>query len=233
MSESTRCFRSWRFNRWTGRIEGIHELSPQCCPHVHCRLVEDQGRLLRLEEYRADRTEPFIKVFGYSGDGDDRILEALDYDPDGSLRLVHQYVYHDGGPMIDRIELAADGSPRGHVTSRWDDGIEVEETAYDTREVIRNRHCYQYDEVGNLVRESVLDRDGRLEGIREMEYDVRGNLVEKRWYSADGTLQSRFVHAFRADDLVALTTLYDGNGAVLGQRRFEYDEVGNITYEGA
>lgn len=227
MEENVRFFRGWRFNRAIGLIEGLYELDPMRVPREHCRLVEDdEGRLVRLEEYRGDGDLPAIKVFGYSPE-DPRILEALDYNPDGSLRLIHRYIYDLDGPMVDRVELDGSGTPRGHVVSSWENGLETSETAYDPAENVVAKHCYEYDGAGNIIRETVYRGDGSLQGKRELDYDERGNVVEKRWYSPDGSLQTRYVHTFDEQDLLATSVLYGGDGAERGRMQFAYDEVGN------
>lgn len=212
----TRYYRAWRFNRETGLIEGIHELAADLRPHVHCCLLSDNGRLVRLEEYRDRSGRPFFKILGYGFGRDPRIMEALDYNPDGTLRMGHKYIYDGDGPMVDRIEFSGEGTPRGHVTSRWENGHEVEETAWDADNQMRNRHVYGYDAAGNLTREQIYEPDGSLQGTRELDYDAAGNVIEKRWYAPDGTLQSRFVHQFSADNDLLATTLYDGEGVKLG-----------------
>lgn len=227
MDEQMRLFRAWRFNRATGRIEGLHEIDPECVPYKHCRLIESpEGQLLRIEEYRGDGELPAIKVFGYE-EGDGRIKEALDYNPDGSLRLIHRYVYDGDGPMCDRIELDGEGAPRGHVVSTWEGSVEVAETAYSPQETIVTRHEYGYDAAGNVTVERIYNGDGALQGTREIDYDERANVLEKRWHNAEGVLQTRYTHTYDDDDLLLTTVLYGGDEQERGRMAFTYDEVGN------
>lgn len=229
MSETIEFFREWRFDRRRGAIEGLHPVDPERMPFQHCRLVTDaSGRLVRLEEHRQEYALPAIKLLGYADEENPRIAEALDYNPEGSLRLIHRYFYDESGRMIRRDELNGEEQPRGHVASTWDEaGNEVEECAYLPNGQVHSRHCYEYDDAGNLVREKIFDGKGAHEGTREMDYDDRGNVVEKRWFTPDGTLQSRFVHSFDADSRVIRSELHGGDGECRAAQDFAYDDFGN------
>jgi len=235
MSETTACFRAWRFDRTRGGIEGLHPLDDENLPYEHCRLVSDeQGRLIRLEEYKPGSPLPAVKLLGYESPEAERILEALDYNPDGTLRLIHRYVYDETGRMVDRIELDGEEGPRGHVTSTWDEqGNEVEECAYRPDGRVHARHAYGHDEQGRLTLERIYDGDGQLQGTRELDYDDRDNVTEKRWHGPDGALQTRFVHVYDDASRIVRSELYGADGALRGSQAFAYDACGNPVTSGS
>lgn len=228
-TETVSCFRAWRFNRSTGNVEGTHPLDRERLPLEHCRLIYNEaGRLLRLEDYRAEYVAPAVKLFGYNSPESDHIAEALDYNPDGTLRTIHRYEYDSVGRMIDRVELDGNERLRGHVTSSWDENRhEIEECVYRADGAVRSRHCYQHDERGFLTVEHIYDGEGNLEGWREIGYDDRENVLEKRWYTPDGALQSQFMHAYDGQSRVVRSQLFDGDGTLKGTMEFSYDEWGN------
>ncbi|MBI3926458.1 MAG: hypothetical protein HY319_13035 [Armatimonadetes bacterium] len=232
MSQTIAYFRGWRFNRQSGGIEGLWPLDPEQLPFEHCRLVYDeQGRLACIEEHGRDRPLPAVKVLGYASQDSSRIVEALDYNPDGSLRLIHRYVYDEEGRMCDRVELDGEGKPRGHVASVWADGAEAEERVYSHREELTWVHQYEYDGQGRVIRERILAGGETLDGVREMDYDPAGNVIEKRWLDPAGELQSRFMHSYDDRGLILTSTLMGSDGEVRGRKTFEYDEAGNVTSE--
>lgn len=234
MSEVVSCYRAWRFNRRIGNVEGLHPLDAERLPYEHCRLIHDErGRLQRLEEYRPEFGAPAIKLFGYDSPESDHIAEALDYNPDRSLRTIHRYEYDAQGRMADRVELDGHERPRGHVTSIWDEnGHEVEECVYRADGAVRARHCYECDARGFLTVERIYDGEGNLQGRREIDYDDQENVLEKRWHTPDGILQSRYVHVYDGQSRAVRTQLFDGDGTLKGTLEFAYDECGNPAAPG-
>lgn len=105
-------FREWRFDRSVGQIIGLDPLDPARLPAEYWRFVDNsQGHLERIEEHRPELSQPAIKLLTWE---EGRIVEALDYNPDGGLRLIHQYIYNAEGYMVDRLEL--DGEERSRDT---------------------------------------------------------------------------------------------------------------------
>lgn len=223
-------FRAWRFDRRTGTIEGLWPLDPLRLPVEHCRFVPDEGgRLGRLEQYKVGEAAPAVKVFGYDPEAPGRIAEAVDFDPDGSPRLIHRYHYApDQGWMTSREEFDGEGNHRGWVESVWDpEGREVEERVFTAGGEVRNVHRYSHDARGRVVREEIFGPNQVPEGHRELAYDDRDNVLEKRWHDATGQLRTRYVHEYDEADRVVATHLYGGDGQLRQSARFLYDEVGN------
>ena len=232
MGEVVSCYRAWRFVRQNGSLEGLFPLDPEALPWEHCRLVHDDenGLLIRLEEYRPGLPTPEVKVFGYNSPEDPVIREAVDYNPDGSIRLIHRYDYDEAGRMMDREELDGQGNTRGHVESSWDEDKEIEERVYTAEETLRSTHRYGYDEAGNVISEEILGPDGSPQGRREMAYDARGNVTGKSWFGPDGVLRTRYVHTYDDQDRIVRSQLYGPEGELRGEQAFAWDEVGNPTF---
>lgn len=215
-AETIRYYRDWRFDRSCGEIRGLGEFDANQLPGDHWRLVEDsQARIIRVEEHRADQECPAMKLLRYESAESRRIVEALDQNPDGTLRLIHRYCYDEKGRMIDRLELDGQKRSRGHVESVWDEqGREVEEVVYDRIGRLQGRHRYAYDPQGRMVLEQIFAANGTLSGTRRMVYDERGRLTEKLWHDGH-RLRSRFVHAYSDTDEIVRSRLYNGKGVLL------------------
>lgn len=220
-------FREWRFDRAIGQIVGMDSLDPHQLPRDYWRFVKNaQGQLDRLEEHRADLPRPAIKLLSYEGD---RIAEALDYNPDGGLRLIHQYCYDANGRMVDRLEFDCDEVSRGHVVSEWSEaGLETAESAYDADQRLRSKHTYQYDERGRLTRARYFDSRQQLSGWRELAYDELDRVISKAWYGPDGQLRSRYCQEYGGDGQLCQARLYNGQGELLSERPVE---GGRVTSE--
>lgn len=212
-------FREWRFDRSVGQIIGLDPLDPARLPAEYWRFVDNpQGQLVRIEEHRAELSQPAIKLLTWE---EGRIVEALDYNPDGGLRLIHQYIYNAQGYMVDRLELDGEERSRGHVVSVWDEnGLEVAEMAYDPNQRLQSKHTYEYDEQGRLCRARYYDNSERLTGWRQLAYDGDDRVVEKRWYGPDGKLRSRYCQEFDGDGQVSQARLYNAENELLSERTF-------------
>lgn len=224
MTDSVRFFREWAFDRSKGEIRGLGALDARHLPARHCRLVVDadrSGLLMRLEEHRPGQELPAIKVLGYGPEPSRQIAEALDYNPDGSLRTIHKYLYDEQGRLIDRHEFDGQGQPRGRVESHWDEqGREAAEVVFTAQGECREIHRYAYDAQGRRSEEREFDGQDTLRGVRQLRYDEAGRVSEKLWLAPEGQLQSRFVHEYEGDILVAVR-LYDAQGVLLGRQPVE------------
>lgn len=198
VTEALQFFQDWKFDRSAGKIVGLTPLDPDRLPEGYwCLVLDEWGRASELEEHRPDLAEPAVKVFHYDGEGAGPIRKALDFNPDGSLRLIHQYFYDQRGRMVDRRELDGKKQPRGHVESLWDDhDREVQEVVYDRRGCLQARHYYAYDDQKRLIEEKIFAGDGSLRGTRKLLYNSLGQLCEKQWYNSQGQLRSRFLHHY-------------------------------------
>ncbi|MBS2038920.1 hypothetical protein JST97_28315 [bacterium] len=212
-------FREWRFDRALGQIYGFDPLDPARLPAEYWRLVDNsRGQLERIEEHRPELSRPAIKLLSWE---DGRIVEALDYNPDGSLRLIHQYIYGADGHMVDRLEFDGEENSRGHVVSVWDqNGLEVAEIAYDPNQRLQSKSTYQYDELGRVCLARYYDAHEKLNGWRQLFYDGNDRVIEKHWYGPDGKLRSRYCQEFTPDGQVSQARLYNGQNELLSERSF-------------
>ena len=210
-------YREWRFDRAVGKIVGIDPLDPAHLPGEYWRFIDNaQGQLDRLEEHRADLPRPAIKLLSYE---ENRIAEALDYNPDGSLRLIHQYLYDANGRLVDRLEFDCGEISRGHVVSIWNEaGLESAEIAYDLNQRMHSKHTYQYDDRGRLIRAHYYDAQDQLSGWRELGYDQWDWVISKAWFGPDGQLRSRYCQDYAQDGQLCRARLYNGQGELLSEQ---------------
>lgn len=218
-NETVHLYRNWLFDRGSGVIVGIQALDQGALPAEHWRLIKDpRGRVVRIEEHRADLDTPAVKQLHYESEQSRQVVEARDYNPDGSLRLVHRYLYDPTGRVIDRLEFDGQMQSRGHVVSVWDEhGREVEEVVYDNFGRLQGRHQYGYDARGCLVLEKIFSPNGTLEGIRTLAYDQSERVIEKCWHDSQGQLKSRYCHEYSPDDQICRTRLFNKEGTLVSE----------------
>ena len=53
---------------------------------------------------------------------------------------------------------------------------------------------FEYDENGNMIKQSSYDSDGRLTGYVLFQYDADGNCLGEKFYDGDGNLQYSSVY---------------------------------------
>lgn len=101
---------------------------------------------------------------------------------------------------------------------------------------------YEYDDVGNKIKESFSGPDGKLLGSAEYRYDENGNLLEIKGFEEDGTLS--FVNAYEYDSQNRVTLeirrapyeniqyknfyTYNDRGEVIEE--LMYDERGRLSF---
>ena len=97
-------------------------------------------------------------------------------------------------------------------SSRFQNGLKVEEQSFDANGEMTERRTYKYDQQGNCIEMEFYNRDGELMQHYLYKYDARGNRIEWRFYDAD-------------EFLSALTTYYyDDHDNLIEVSSFNYDE---------
>ena len=75
----------------------------------------------------------------------------------------------------------------GKITCEYDEnGNVTKESYYDAGGKLRSYSVYEYDENGNKTKESIYDADGKLECV--CEFDENGKKTKSSGYDAEGNL---------------------------------------------
>lgn len=73
----------------------------------------------------------------------------------------------------------------------------------------------EYDESGNVLKETSLDLDGNVRSYQVWEYDAAGNQIKVGYFDADGTLKEwRYKEDFDAYGYARKSTRYNADGVV-------------------
>ncbi|MCM1540177.1 MAG: tetratricopeptide repeat protein [Blautia sp.] len=198
----------------------------------------ENGVALWWIEYEYDAGGNLTEEVEYLSEERIRSRKEYKYDANGNLT---EYVDYDiGGDVRERYEYDANGNP----------------TKYEYYDSDSNGYLwteYEYDAAGNQVRAVDHDGDGNIYGWSEYEYDVAGNCTQYLRYGADGSAPARKEYEYDADGNQLKSIVYSGDrvfywidceydaagnlisyvhysgsdGAVIGQKEYEYDRNGN------
>ena len=146
------------------------------------------------------------------------------------------FLYNDEHYQIQEICFDTDRNP---VLA--DDGFVMKGYRYNDKGRIVEKHCvgkkivsflYDYDDIGNAVRESILDENGQPMlgedgyAVCTSEYDDRGNLIGQRYFGID----EKPVCA--GEGYAAITWSYNEMGQMISRSTFDADGSPKLTAEG-
>ncbi|MDO9255296.1 MAG: hypothetical protein Q7U54_07280 [Bacteroidales bacterium] len=131
-------------------------------------------------------------------------VEAITYNPDGTVEHRYQYKYNSEGKLEDEILIESDDEVAEH-------------------------RSMEYNEKGQLVKEYIHYLDGTADSLL-YTYDEEGRLISRRSVDSDGETGNYLVNVYEGSHVVSESE-YDIAGEIITQRKIIYDEAGNITEE--
>jgi YD repeat-containing protein len=131
-------------------------------------------------------------------------IEAITYQPDGTVEHKYQYKYNSEGKVVDEILIESDDEVTEH-------------------------RSMEYNEQGQLAKEYIHYLDGTADQLI-YTYDKEGHLLSRRSIDSDGETGNYLVNVYEGDHLVSESE-YDITGTIITQRKIIYDEAGNIIEE--
>jgi YD repeat-containing protein len=87
----------------------------------------------------------------------------------------------------------------------------------------------EYNQEGNIVRETSFEPDGRKKFQFRFTYDERGNRIEKAMFMADNSLRYKFVGQRNGAGRIIEDTCIDPDGQILRNDIYTYDDNGNLS----
>lgn len=131
-------------------------------------------------------------------------IEAITYNPDGTVEHTYQYKYNSEGKLVDEILIESDDEVAEH-------------------------RSMEYNQEGQLVKEYIHYLDGTADSLL-FTYDEQGRLISRRSIDSDDETGNYLVNVYEGVHLVSESE-YDIAGEIITQRKIIYDEAGNITEE--
>lgn len=222
---SKRRFQSWQLTG-KGRVVGVFPLAEGLQPDLYTELELDKELVVGVKEYVEGSSRPLERKLTYDAQ---RRLQHSDYtDPSTGLSGRNSYEYDDRGCMSARQETDPQGRVRFRTLVRCDaQGRYLEEVVHDKRQRLQERHTYEYDDRGNVVKDvKYVGADGKqLEGYFLISHDDRGRITRRAWHGADGKERNAFLYQYNANDFRTEIAIESGGVRTLASR-MEYDERG-------
>ncbi|MBL4715014.1 MAG: hypothetical protein JKX95_00125 [Bacteroidia bacterium] len=148
----------------------------------------EKGDLVEKTWYNVPRTLPninisFKEIYSYSND---KLIEAITYNSDGSVRIKKEFVYEQNNLDKERW-YNIDGSVRSQQAYIYNDRGNIKEKLYlNSEETIEARLLLDYNEKNMQIKTVLMDNNDNIEYIEEFIYDDSGNKIKLIKYSATG-----------------------------------------------
>ncbi len=236
-------------SRWDGELRSTTELEYDKNDNVVLRLDYYDGtdKIRKKSEFEYDangKTKEMIVSYRENGAVDDKYENRYDksgnliftssthYDDYGNVEYAykHNYEYDDKGNEIYGNVIRYD--KYGSIDYKSEDRYKYDDkgnetwkltVSYDQNGLEKSRSestfVNEYDEKGNLSRQTEYDEDGNAEYITEYRYDEEGNCIGTHGYSV----------GYYDDGLVTDTASPGTASDTLTYKR-EYDDNGNLIY---
>ncbi len=149
-----------------------------------------------------------LEIFEYDYDEQGKLMSIFkDYDADGVVDSVESYEYDDEGKLV-LLESSSNNGQTGTYL------------------------IYSYNELGNLsLLEYDFSRDGNIEDYVIFFYNGADQIIRDELYD-DGLLSYAYDYEYDNDGRMVLSSIYDGLGDSLYEKRFFYDGDLIIREEG-
>ena len=174
----------------------------------------------------------------YQEDGSKIVTESqtmLQATGEAISNATYEYTYNPEGLLVRKAGFY-DGQLDGEVTYEYDENGNLtyqSETKATSLGNAMAKKC-EYDEAGNLVKETLLDLDGNVNRVYTYEYDADGKQILQHEFNAAGEEKLSY-------ELCEWKYEYDEEGRVIEEWKegtehggkfehyeYEYDENGNV-----
>ena len=162
-------------------------------------------------------------------DTDGNTIKSYSYNPDGTVSAWYEYEYDAQGNQTVRTTYNADGSPESVQKFVYDaQGKQTQHTVqgYENGALSRTT-VYDYDSDGNNIQSSYYTADGTLEYKYVRTFDENSREISQRTIQSDGTVSAWYEYEYDAQGHKIKESSYDSDGNLLSWHEYQYDTAGN------
>ncbi|MBQ7714419.1 MAG: hypothetical protein IJT70_00960 [Clostridia bacterium] len=172
---------------------------------VSSELYDSEGRTVMHTTYNADGTESTSTSYTFLGGNTPYQYEIARYEyENGKVSQITSTVYH------------LDGLPESAVIT---DGDNKQIEAF----------FYEYDDNGNLIKETHANDKHYYDEITEYVYGYYGEIAKVLYKDGSGELMSYTEYTYNADDNVEKELNYSAEGEMTSYVEYVYDESGSFV----
>lgn len=162
------------------------------------------------------------------------------YDDDRNLVSVTSYVYDDMGNLLTLDEGDADSDAsyyhleRAYEYDKKGNMLSYSEDQSGLAARVDSDHTceYTYDDDGNCLTETYIDKHGSVNHVYEYEYDDDGRLLRQTNLNGEGTVTNVIDYECdAAGNITKETNTMMPSGMLYYCNEYAYDEYGNIIFE--
>ncbi len=122
-------------------------------------------------------------------DADSKLLEIIDYDKEGKVKMHESYTLNKNGDVIEQIEYTEDGKVAKKSIAKYDAlGDKTEESRFDGNGNLINKELYTYNAQGERTTEITMDPKNVVTKKEFLLYDKKGMKIERRTTDGKGTV---------------------------------------------
>jgi hypothetical protein len=203
-----------------------------------------KGTIDELYLYSYDSNNKLIDILGYNSDGsisfrltgsydiNNNLIEVIEYDSDGSISFRTTNSYDINNNLIERIGYNSDGSISYRDTYFYDSNNNlIERIEYNPDGSIFYRDTYFYDSNNNLIETIGYDSNGIFLLRWTSSYDSNNNLIEVIGYNSDGSIFDRRTYSYDINNNLIETIGYNSDGSISYRDTYSYDLNNNLIEE--
>jgi YD repeat-containing protein len=142
---------------------------------------------------------------------------TTDYDS-SYTNIVNQKRYSASGALLEQVEYTYQEG-KGWLTAK---------TTRDVENQLKNQVAYQYDDRGQLKRETLINKAGKTISSYTSDYDNSGNRVSRVVFSGTGIKLAETIYVYNANGTLVSSETKDGTGRNIGSTLNQYDAQGNL-----
>ena len=98
----------------------------------------------------------------YRYDSNNEVIEEIDYDSEGKVKMHNTYVYNKNGDKIEEVVYHSDGKIKKKKVFKYNStGDKTDETQYDAAGNLIQKSTYAYNANGDRITEVTVDAKGK------------------------------------------------------------------------
>jgi len=133
-------------------------------------------------------------------------------------RVNNEARYSASGAMLEQVEFAYN-EDKGQKTSK---------ITRDVENRLKNRIAYQYNPQGQLFRESLVDKDGKVVSTYEYTYDSKGNQISRVMKNRQGVPLAETAYTYDTAGKMITSETKNAAGGRISSTKYTYDNQGNL-----
>ena len=139
------------------------------------------------------------------------------------------YKYDDKGNVIEWESYYSSGRNKynyGSYSLEYDENDRLIKRKSDGKYGGSGWEEYEYDDSGNLIKETAYELNSSIKSMHKYEYDKSGNMIKALYYEKESKLEYYYEYEYDSENKLLKETKYDNNGKVTDWIKYEYDEKG-------